>query len=191
MAIVPQFDGFTRSPVRRTASICMFVFACLALSAAPVLANYEWCSRDPVLAFTRQTDLGDVSVPNLLDVQVMVPVQAASVGDAATLAVTLPSNLTYQDVDTSTPVFPIDTTFKPVLGSVSTDSYTVRLAAYVQDTSGSYPTRLMMTDPASGASVTCEGQVGHTVRATVHFAPFAVSCQQTEVSDTDGLVALP
>ena len=92
MAIVPQLDGFVRSPVRRTTSICMFVFAFLALFATPALASYEWCSCDPVLAFTRQTNLGDVSIPNLLDVQVMVPFQASSMGDVATLTVILPTN---------------------------------------------------------------------------------------------------
>ena len=190
MATVPLFADLTRSPVRRTTTICMFVFASFVLLAAPAFASYEWCSRDPLLTFTRQTNLGNVTLPNVLDVQVMEPVQAASIGDAATLTVTLPSNLSYQSVDTSTPVFPITTNFNPVLNSVSTDSYTVRLVASVSDPSGSYPTRLMITDPVSGASVTCESQPGHAARATVQFAPFAVSCLQTEVSDIN-VLALP
>ena len=190
MATVPLFADLTRSPVRRTTTICMSVFVLCALLAAPAFASYEWCSRDPVLTFIRQTNLGDLSVPNVLDVQVMEPVEAASIGDVATLTVTLPSNVNYQEVDTSTPVFQLDTTFKPVLSLVTTDSYTVRLAANVSDPSGSYPTRLMITDPVSGASVTCESQPGHAARATVQFAPFAVSCQQTEVSDIN-VLALP
>ena len=177
MSTTPQFVALTRSPLRGAVTLCLFVGALLAVGAAPAFASYAWCSRDPVITFTRPTAPGEVAVPQVLDLQVLEPLQTSSVGDAAELTVTLPANVAYQEVDTSLPVFPLETTFKQVLAPVTSDAYTVRLAAAVPAPSGSYPVQLMVTDPASGASVTCTGNPSQMARATVQFAPFAVACQ--------------
>ncbi len=178
MAIAMQFDVFTRSLLPRAAAIFMFVCTLLGLSAAPVLASYEWCSRDPVITFTRQAVSGQpLPLPNVVDVQVMTPIDSMSVGDVATLTVMLPSNVAYTSVDTSTPLFQLDTAFRPVLDAVTSDSYRVRLSAFVPAAVGDYPVRLMMTNSTGGLPITCEGRTGQSVRATVQFAPFGVACQ--------------
>ena len=174
MSRAPQFADLTRSPLHRAVILCLFVVALVAVGTAPAFASYEWCSKDPLFSFTRQTAPGEVAVSRLLDVQIMVPVQVSSLGHAAALTITLPSNVTARQL---TPGFRLDTTLKPVLDPVLTDSYQVRLAADVPTTFGDYPVRLVLIDPLTGSSVTCEGRTGQTVRATVQLAPFAAACQ--------------
>ena|SRR5919199_637080 len=174
MSRTPQFATLTRSPLHRAAVLCLLVVALVAVGTTPAFASYEWCSKDPLIAFTRQTAPGEAAVSHLLDVELMVPVRASALGRAATVTVTMPSNVTAQQV---TPGFRLDSTFKPVLDPVLTDSYQVRIAADVPATFGDYPVRLVLTDPLSGTSLTCEGQTDQTVQATAQFAPFAAACQ--------------
>jgi hypothetical protein len=145
----------------------------LVLGVEPVFANYEWCSKDPVLTFQRQ---GALTV-YILDVQVQVPLAGRAPQEPATLTVTLPANVGYHAVDTSTPVFPLTTVFDPSWAPVTTDAYGVALAAAVPGSYGAVPLRLVITNPAGGLPMTCESAAGQAVRAAVQFAPFAVACQ--------------
>ncbi len=158
----------------------------LVATTTLVSASYEWCSRDPVVTFTR----GIALLPqHILDIQVAVQGLGLVTDDMAALTVAIPSNVrgdvVFPIAGTPLPtVFKITTEVERVLAHVDNDAYSIQLTAFFPNTHGDLPVELKVWDPSSGlvrAPATCTGRTGKIVRATVHFDPFVVACQNFSV----------
>ncbi len=157
------------------------VLVLFVLTAVPAFAGYSWCSRDPVLTFSRGAE-----TEHVLDVQVAIPTGVVFLGDPeVTLNVRVPSNVTGIDLlaPVTTPLFNVSTSFSPTLAATDSEAYTVFLHA-------SYPapvdSALVITGaPLDGFAlgtlqVSCEGRTARSIRAKVSFAPLQVYCQQDD-----------
>ena len=174
--------GARRAVVRRPAMVVVVLCVLFAMSTGPVFAGYSWCSRDPVITFTR----GGALLPErVVDVQLAVNNGSVQWNDiTATLDVTTPRNVqgaVILDRATET-LFNIETSFNADLKPASTTSYPILLEGFVPATYGVYATALVITnlngDVSGGLPVSCQGRTGKAIRAKVQFAPLAVYCQE-------------
>ena len=138
------------------------------VSTRPAGARYDWCSVDPTFFFWSEGRLA----PYALDVQVLVPLSALPLAEAATLEVGVPANLTSQEVlNTSTPVLEVQTAFKTLNNRSSSAGDTIHFELVVPGSVTSFPVRLVVTDPQVGTVSVTEGLAGHKVRTTVEASP--------------------
>lgn len=174
----------TTSPARRAARTVIAICSLMAVTTAPIMAKYDWCSRDPVLTFSRADSLFGLVPEHVLDVQVLVNNAQVAIDDVeATLNVTIPKNV--QGVDAlkllTEPLFKIKTVFHQELQAVDSPGYVILIEADVPATRGDFATKLMITS-VDGLTLDlpamCAGRTGKTIRAKVDLEPFAVSCQQ-------------
>ncbi len=174
--------GARRAVGRRPAMVVVVLCVLFAMSTGPVFAGYSWCSRDPVITFTRD---GALLAERVVDVQLAVNNAGALLDDVtATLEVTTPRNVqgaVVLDRATET-LFNIETTFDAHLRPASTASYDIVLEGLVPTTDDVYDTALVITNVNGGMNggqaVACQGRTGKAIRAKVHFAPFEVYCQE-------------
>lgn len=175
--------SWTRTRFRRAAIAATFLSTLFVVTAMPVGAGWTWCSRDPVLTFTR-----DVLPEHELDVQLRLDTSVLPLNeDAAVLNVTTPRNVVGDDpFDLATNLlFNMNTVFDPRLGAADSPSYSVLLEGYVaSSTAQDYRVDLVVTGapldrvPAGTIQATCQGQTNKAVRVKVQFQPFDVSCQK-------------
>ena len=148
--------------------VVVFALICstMLLSIRPAGAAYHWCSVDPVLTFQRDGS----ATSHAVDVQVMVPIEALPLADAATLQVAVPVDVTGQEVlNTSTPAFELHTTFDSINPNATSDRYPVELELLVPGSH--FPVRLVVTDADAGTVTTVDGKAGQKVRTAVEVAP--------------------
>ncbi len=185
MKVAARMRAHAHAAVQGRMSQYLIVMLLLVVSTAPALAGYSWCSRDPVLTFSR-----GLLPDHELDVQVAVQSGGVPLNDArVTLDIMVPANVTGADVlaPVTEPAFNVYTSFKPVLAAASSKSYTVFLDASFLVTDGSFDTALVITGaPLDGIElgtlqVACRGSTGKSIRAKIAFAPLAVYCQKDDV----------
>jgi hypothetical protein len=165
------------------ASLTAVVLVVALISQA--FARYDWCSRDPVITLTRDNAL----LPQRsLDVQVVMPLlDGLAAADTATLTTKTPSNVIGAAPvfggEPAADVFNLRTIFENTLAAAANDSYSIQLAAFVQDTDGDYPVRLVVTNLVGGSvpglSAECQGRTGKMLAAWVRVEPFQVTCIPT------------
>lgn len=148
----------------RVAVVLGLLCTSLIAQARPVQAGYDWCSVDPTLTFTRAGQLRS----GVIDVQVLVPLSALPLSGAARLSVRVPSNVQGTEVlNTSLPLFVLQTSFEPLKPAVSTSAYEVELALLVPSGEQGFPVRLVVTNLTTGEITFTEGSAGQTVRQSI------------------------
>ena len=148
----------------RVVAVFALIASLAVFGARDARARYDWCSVDPTFLFHRAGDL----VPYALDVQVLVPLAALPLAEAATLTVGVPADLRAQEaLNTSTPIFELQTTLTTLRNRLSSSGVPVKVELLVPASAGAVPVRLVITDPQAGTVTITEGQAGQKVWATV------------------------
>ena len=168
MATATGFVATRRGRMLRLSGILVLLFSLMAAATRPAYAGYEWCSVDPILWLQRTGSLD----PQLLDVQVMLPPFVLPLAGVATLTVDLPSDVRGTEIlNTSTPLFRLETVFRSLNAKSTSDRFPVDLTLEVPYVGESFPVRLVVTDSGTGRVTIVDGMAGQKVRTSVEVVP--------------------
>ena len=147
----------------RLLAVLLVVVAVLS-SPQTATAGNDWCSRDPVFAFSRDHTV----LPYTLDVQVQAPLSSLPIAGTATLDVLIPANVRATVVDVPTPGFTLETRIVPSKPHARASRYPVDLELFVPASGTSFPVRIVLTDPQRAALVVVEGIAGESLHTSYH-----------------------
>ncbi len=169
MATATGFIGARRGSLLRISALFVLVCSLMTIGTGKARARgYEWCSVDPVLSLEREGSL----LPQLVDVQVMVPLSALPIAQTATLTVQLPSDVQgIELVNGSTPIFKVETVFLSRKAKATSDRFPVDLTLEVPVAEEAFPVQLVVTDGGSGTVTIVEGVAGKEVQTSFEVAP--------------------
>ena len=141
--------------------VCVFVLVALFANFRPAHAAFDWSSSDPVFTFRHRGLLSTY----VLDVQVMVPLEALPLSGPAQLSVVTPNNVATTVVNPPNPVFPVTVDVTATAPATPDRSYPVEMELLVPGSG--FPVRLLFTDALGLNIYHVEGTAGVPLHTTV------------------------